>query len=325
MDQITEMHHQEALTPGTDGHKPSQMSIGKEQRSARLGYTISAPAFIVIAVVTLLPILFATYMSLTNVTTSSSGSLSFHWVGVTNYKMVLENSTVHNAILFTAAFSLASVVLGLIVGTGVALVLDQMSHGRGLVLAIMLLPYSMVTVIVAELWAYILNGVNGIANYFLVSVGIIHAPVTFLNTTAGAFVCLVIADGWKNLPFVTLIVLAGLRMLDRDLHSAAKIDGAGWFARLRWVTYPLIKPAVLTAAIFRTLQAFGVFDMVFVLTGGGPGNSTQSLAMLMYEELFENFSLGQGATISTITMVIVLIIAVSVMKVFRLQVSGRER
>jgi multiple sugar transport system permease protein len=285
-----------------------------------LGYCISAPAFAVIIIVTLFPIIFATGMSFAHVS-AVTGGLSFDWAGLANYRTVLASASLHHALVFTALFALIAVVIGLLVGTSVALVLDEMSHGRALVLALMLVPYSMITVIVAELWAYILNGLYGVANYILVSVHLIHQPVTFLNTTVGAFSSIVLAEEWKTVPFITLIVLAGLRMVDRELYAAAKVDGAGWWARMTHITLPLVKPAIVTAAIFRILQSWGLFDMVFVLTGGGPGSSTQSVAMLMYNTLFLNFNLGQGATISTVTMGIVLIISISVLGVFRLQVS----
>jgi multiple sugar transport system permease protein len=285
---------------------------------------ISTPAFAVIVLVTLFPIIFATAMSFAHVSAGPAG-LQFDWAGLANYKTVLASPSMHHALAFTAIFAVVGVVVGLIVGIAVALVLDEMSHGRALVLALMLVPYSMITVIVAELWAYILNGLYGIANYILMSLDIIKEPVTFLSTTVGAFSSIVLAEEWKTVPFITLIVLAGLRMVDRELYAAATVDGAGWFARVRMITVPLVKPAIATAAIFRILQSWGLFDMVFVLTGGGPGASTQSVAMLMYNALFLNFNLGQGATISTVTMVIVLVISISVMSVFRLQVSAGER
>jgi len=285
---------------------------------------MSAPAFAVIVLVTLAPIVLATVMSFAHVSVGA-GSLTFNWIGVANYDTVATSSSMQHALLFTTAFTIVSVAVGLFFGTAVALVLDEMSYGRALVLAFLLLPYSMITVIVAELWDYILNGVYGIANYFLLSLHITNQPITFLGTTNSAFISIVIADTWKTMPFVTLIVLAGLQMIDRELYAAARIDGASWLVRVAKITLPLVKSAMLTAAIFRILQAFGVFDLIFILTGGGPGSSTVPVAMLVYNALFEDFDIGTAATISTIATLIVLIAALASLRVFRLQASEGDK
>jgi multiple sugar transport system permease protein len=164
--------------------------------------------------------------------------------------------------------------------------------------------------------------VYGVANYLLISVHIISQPVTFLNSPVSAFFSVVLVDSWKFVPFVTLIVLAGLRMVDRELYDAATVDGAGWFARIRRITIPLIRSALITAAIFRILQCFAVFDVVYVLTSGGPGTSTESVAMVMYNTLFESFDLSQGSAISTLSTLGILVICLAVLRVFRLQVSA---
>jgi multiple sugar transport system permease protein len=287
---------------------------GTAQRSARLGYGMSLPAIAVVALVTIAPIVLAVAMSFTHVSILPGG-LSFSWSGLANYRGVVSNSLLRDALLFTLEFTVVSVAIGLVVGTAIALVLDEMTKGRTFVLVCILIPYSVIAVIGAELWAYILNGVYGVANYLLISLHIISHPATFLNSTQGAFWSIMVADSWKSMPFVTLIVLAGLRSIDRELYAAAQVDGAHWISRVTRITLPLIKPALLTAAIFRILQCFGVFDVIYILTGGGPGDTTQSIAMLMYQTLFESFNLSAGSTISTITTVIVLLIALSVLKV----------
>jgi multiple sugar transport system permease protein len=297
---------------------------GLERRSARLGRQMSAPAFAVIVLVTLVPIVLATVMSFATVS-AGKGSLTFDWVGLTNYVNVLKSSNVQSSLIFTTSFALASVAVGLLFGTFIALILDEMSHGRAVILAFLLIPYSFITVVVGELWSYILNGVYGIANYILVSLHIISQPITFVNTTIGAFLSIVLADAWKTVPFITLIVLAGLRMIDRELYAAARVDGATWWTRVFKITLPLIRPAIITAMIFRVLQAFGVFDIIYVLTGGAPGNSTESVAMLIYNALFENFNVGDAAAISTLTTIVILAIAFSVIRVFRLQVTENDR
>lgn len=289
------------------------------RRSARFGYILCSPAFAVVLLVTVGPVLLAALMSFTHVDLVPGG-MEFSWAGLTNYKDALSSGLVRSALEFTVEFAVVSVVLGLVLGTLIAIILDDMSHGRVFVLTCLLIPYSIIGVISGQLWSYILNGVYGIADYILVSVHIINQPITFLNSPEAAFWSVMVADSWKSMPFVTLIVLAGLRMIDRDLYAAAQVDGAGWLARVWKITLPLVKPAILTAAVFRVLQCFGVFDVIYILTMGGPGTSTQSIAMLLYNTLFESFNLSLGSAISTITTVIVLVIAIAVLRVFRLQV-----
>jgi multiple sugar transport system permease protein len=320
-----------AYTPRTAAaaQRPTSPTVpGKRsrllRRSARFGYLLCGPAFAVILLVTVGPILLAALMSFTHVGLVPGG-MTFSWAGLTNYKNALSNGLVRGALVFTVEFAFVSVILGLVFGTLIAIVLDDMSRGRLFVLTCLLIPYSIIGVISGQLWSYILNGVYGIANYILVSVHIISQPVTFLNSPQAAFWSIMIADSWKSMPFVTLIVLAGLRMIDRDLYAAAQVDGAGWYARVTKITLPLLKPAILTAAVFRVLQCFGVFDVIYILTMGGPGTSTQSIAMLLYNTLFESFNLSLGSAISTITTVIVVVIAIAVLRVFRLQVQTTGR
>jgi multiple sugar transport system permease protein len=274
----------------------------------------------VILLVTVGPVIIAALMSFTHVNLVPGG-MTFSWAGLANYKNALSSSLVRGALAFTFEFAIVSVVLGLVLGTLIAIVLDDMSHGRMFVLTCLLIPYSIIGVISGQLWSYILNGVYGIADYILISVHIISTPITFLNSPQAAFGSIMLADSWKSMPFVTLIVLAGLRMVDRDLYAAAQVDGAGWYARVTKITLPLLKPALLTAAVFRLLQCFGVFDIIYILTMGGPGTSTQSIAMLMYNTLFESYNLSLGSAISTISTLIVLVIAIAVLRVFRLQVK----
>ena len=293
------------------------------RRSARFGYTLSDPAFLVIILVTVGPVVLAALMSFTHVNLVPGG-MTLSWAGLTNYKTAASDGLVRDAIFFTFEFAIVSVVLGLVFGTLIAIVLDDMSHGRLFVLTCLLIPYSIIGVISGQLWAYILNGVYGIANYILISLHIIAQPITFLNNPQAAFWSIMVADSWKSMPFVTLIVLAGLRMIDRDLYAAAQVDGAGWYARVTRITLPLLKPAILPAAVFRVLQCFGVFDIIYILTMGGPGTTTQSIAMLMYNTLFESFNLSLGSAISTITTVIVLIISIAVLRVFGCTFTRRE-
>jgi multiple sugar transport system permease protein len=188
-------------------------------------------------------------------------------------------------------------------------------------MALLLIPWSMITVINAELWAFIYNGTYGIADYILGGLGFGHPVI--LGTPTPAIIGLMIADIWKTTPFVAIIVLAGLVMLPGDVYEAAEMDGAsGWYTFWR-ITLPLLRPTIALAVIFRVLQAFGLFDLPYVMTGGGPGTATQSLAILAYNALFKNLAFGPGAAVATSTALLVLLGCLASLRVFRVQV-GQE-
>ncbi len=215
---------------------------------------------------------------------------------------------------------LVELVLGLLV----ALAINQPIKGRGFAIAIMLIPWTLITVISAQMWGYIYNGVYGILDYLLQSLHLINQSIVWLGTPNLATVSIMIADIWKTTPFVTMILLAGLQLIPSDLYEAAKIDGAGAFRSFFNVTLPLLRPSLALAALFRILQAFGLFDLPFVLTGGGPGTSTMSIAMLAYKAIFNDFEYGPGTAVAVITVLIILIMSLISIKAFRAQVGEVE-
>ena len=256
-----------------------------------MGWAFAAPALIVIAAVTIFPIVYSVIMSLNTVTVTGNG-FSLDGFTFSNYNLVLHSSLWRDALFFTLYYTLITVIVELILGTCIALVLERLTAGRGWMMALLLIPWSMITVINAELWAYIYNG-------------------------------LMIADIWKTTPFVAIIVLAGLVMLPGDVFEAAEVDGAsGWYTFWR-ITLPLLRPTIALAIIFRVLQAFGLFDLPYVMTGGGPGTATQSLAILAYNALFKNLAFGPGAAVATTTALLVLLACLASLRVFRVQV-GQE-
>ena len=290
------------------------------RRLARMGWSFSAPALLVIAAVTIFPIVYSVIMSFNNVTVTGSG-FSLDGFTMSNYNLLLHSSLWRDALFFTLYYTLVTVVVELILGTCIALVLERLTAGRGWMMALLLIPWSMITVINAELWAYIYNGTYGVADYILGALGFGHPVI--LGTPTSAIIGLMIADIWKTTPFVAIIVLAGLVMLPGDVYEAAEIDGAsGWYTF--WtITLPLLRPTIALAVMFRVLQAFGLFDLPYVMTGGGPGTATQSLAILAYNALFKNLAFGPGAAVATTTALLVLLGCLASLRVFRVQV-GQE-
>jgi multiple sugar transport system permease protein len=291
-----------------------------KKRLARMGWAFSAPALIVVVGVTIFPIVYSVIMSLNTVTVTGSG-FSLDGFTFSNYNLLLHSSLWRDALFFTLYYTLITVIVELILGTCIALVLERLVAGRGWMMALLLIPWSMITVINAELWAYIYNGTYGVADYILGALGFGHPVI--LGTPTSAIIGLMIADIWKTTPFVAIIVLAGLVMLPGDVFEAAEVDGSSSWNTFWRITLPLLRPTIALAIIFRVLQAFGLFDLPYVMTGGGPGTATQSLAILAYNALFKNLAFGPGAAVATSTALLVLLACLASLRVFRVQV-GQE-
>jgi multiple sugar transport system permease protein len=290
------------------------------KRMARLGWTFTAPALIFVGAVTIFPIVYSVVLSFSNATVSGNG-VALNGFTTSNYSLVLKNSTWHYALAFTIIYTLITVIVELAIGTLIALVLERMIAGRGFMMALLLIPWSMITVINAELWGYIYQGTYGVADALLTAVGLGHPNI--LGQNDSAIIGLMIADIWKTTPFVAIIVLAGLVMLPGDVYEAAEVDGSSGWSTFWRITVPLLRPTLALAVMFRVLQAFGLFDLPYVLTGGGPGTATTSLAILGYDAIFKNLAFGPGAAVAVTSALLVLLGCLLSLRTFRVQV-GKE-
>ncbi len=292
-----------------------------QRRSERLGWLFAVPALLVVAAVMLFPIAFSILMSFSHVDVSGSG---FRLDGATaeNYSILFESERYWHDLEFTGLYTVLTVAVEVVLGTLVALVLQRLTRARGWLMALMLLPWALITVVSAELWAYIYNGVYGVLNALTGVVGVHNLNV--LGSPLQASVAMGAADIWKTTPFVAIMVLAGLVMLPGEVVEAARVDGANGWSIFWKIRLPLLRPALAVAVMFRILQAFGLFDLPYVLTGGGPGTSTESLAVLTYKVLFKNLEFGPGAAVAASTAVIVLVLCLAFLKAFRTQVGEQE-
>ena len=292
-----------------------------QRRSARLGWTFASPALLVVAAVMIFPIVFSVVMSFNNVAVSGNG---FQLNGVTggNYSILFHAPRFWHDLEFTVLYTIFTVAIEMVLGTLIALVLERLTAARGWMMALLLMPWALITVVSAELWAYIYNGVYGVLDTVLGTVGVHNLNV--LGTPLQAATAMAVADIWKTTPFVAIMVLAGLVMLPSEVVEAARVDGArGW--TIFWkIRLPLLRPALAVAVLFRILQAFGLFDLPYVLTNGGPGTSTESLAVLGYKVLFNDLEFGPGAAVAAFTAAIVLVFCLLFLKVFRTQVGEQE-
>jgi trehalose/maltose transport system permease protein len=217
-------------------------------------------------------------------------------VGMANYRALLDDDAWWRAVRNTALFSGVSVSLELALGLAIALLLNEPLRFRGALIAVLLLPWAIPTVVAAQLWRWIFNDVYGVANDLLLRAGVLDAPLAWLADGRLAMGSAVVADVWKTTPFVALLLLAGLQAIPREIYEAAKTDGAGPWSRFRHVTLPLLMPSIAVAAMFRALDALRVFDLIYVLTGTRP--ETMSMAVYARQQLIDFGDLGYGSAVS---------------------------
>ncbi|HEU4700721.1 MAG TPA: sugar ABC transporter permease [Gemmatimonadales bacterium] len=274
----------------------------------RLAWVFVLPAVGLVALIALFPLGWTVWESF------HLHDLRMPWrgqpfVGLANYAELARDPRFRGALLHTAFFTGVSVALELVLGLLVALALDRAFRGRGGVRAAVLLPWAIPTVVAALLWRFMFESPAGIVNAALAGAGLVDRPVVWFVRAATAWVPVILADVWKATPFVALLLLAGLQGIDRSLYEAAAVDGAGWWWRLRHVTLPLLKPAILVALVFRTLDAFRVFDLIYVMTGGGPGTSTEPLALYTFNALLQNLRFGYGAAMAVVVFLVTFTLA----------------
>ncbi|MGV9791992.1 carbohydrate ABC transporter permease [Gordonia sp. NPDC003422] len=296
-------------TPSAGG----KISEGKSAER-RLAFWLVAPAAIMMLLVTGYPILYAVWLSLNKASLSAPGEREFVWFS--NYVTVLTDSYWWTAFSVTLGITIVSVAIELVLGMAIALVMHRTIFGRGTIRTVVLIPYGIVTVAAAFSWYYAWTPDTGyLAN--LLPDG--TAPLT---EQWPSLAIIVLAEVWKTTPFMALLLLAGLALVPDDLLKAAQVDGAGAWTRLWRIIIPLMKPAILVALLFRTLDAFRIFDNIYVLTSGS--NNTYSVSILGYDNLFGAFNLGVGSAISILIFVCVAIIAFIFIKGFGTAAPGSD-
>src|SRR6266705_2440484 len=299
---------------------PTKRRAGRAQLSEgaraerRLGWLLCAPAVIVMIAVTAYPIGYAIYLSLERYDLRFPSQAK--WVGLSNYGAVLSSPYWWQALKITAIITVISVIIELVLGMLLALLMHRTLFGRGTVRTSILIPYGIVTVVAAFSWQYAWTPSTGYLTA-LFGNGATSAPLTH---TFQAVAIIILAEVWKTTPFMALLLMAGLALVPEDLQKAAKVDGATAWQRFRRVTLPLMKPAILVALLFRTLDAFRVFDNIFVLTAGN--NNTGSVSILGYDNLFTALNLGIGSAISILIFICVAIIAFLFIKGFGAAAPG---
>lgn len=237
-----------------------------------------------------------------------------NFIGLKGYKQLFTDSRIGIALWNTSFFTVLSVFFELVLGLGLALVLNKTIFGQGMIRTASLIPWAIPTAVAALMWSYLFNGSSGIVAHFFEAVGLVDKSQNLLLTGPGAFVSTILADVWKTTPYMALLLLAGLQNISQSLYEAASIDGASKVQSFFKVTLPLLKPSILVALLFRTLDAFRVFDLIYVLTGGGPGGETETLSIYAYKVMFAQTNFGYGSIIVMIMFVCVAFIAILFVK-----------
>ena len=270
------------------------------------GHRFIVPAIIMLSLVTIYPIFYVFYLSL------HRKLLIFDitkFVGLGNYLFLFSDDRFWNALKNTVYFTAVSVSLELILGLSIAVLLQRSFRMKGLIRALVLIPWALPTVVSAKMWEWMYNTDFGIVNY------IIGSKINWLGNPLLALNAAVFMDVWKTTPFVAILLMAGLQVIPQELYHAAKIDGAGKWDTFKTITLPLLKPVILVVLLFRTLDAFRIFDAIYVLTGGGPANATETLSIYAYKVLFQTLQFGYGSALAAVVFLCTGCISVLYIKV----------
>ncbi|WP_174612981.1 carbohydrate ABC transporter permease [Virgibacillus ihumii] len=237
-----------------------------------------------------------------------------NFIGFSHYANLLQNDRMWASLGNTFVFTIISVFFEFVLGLAVALLINKAFFGRGIIRATVLIPWAIPTAVSAMMWKFLYDGQNGIIAKFFHDIGLIDSMGSLLSTEVGGMFAVILADVWKTTPYIALLLLGGLQIIPKTLYEAAAIDGAGKWKQFITITLPMLKLSILVALLFRTLDAFRVFDLIYVLTGGGPANATETISIYAYQVMFSQLQFGAGSAIAIIVFICVAIISMIFVK-----------
>ncbi|TMB49924.1 MAG: sugar ABC transporter permease [Chloroflexi bacterium] len=266
-----------------------------------------APAALVIILVVLIPLGRALWMSLFDIRLIRPGVEPF--VGLGNYLEQLTSGDFWAATWRALYFTIVTTALELGFGMGLALLMDQPLRWRWLLRTMVILPWALPTIVNALMWRWIDNAEYGALNALLTQTGVLHAYQPWLSDSDLAMWMVIVADVWKLTPLVAILLLAGLQSIDREVVEVARVDGAGPWQVFRHILLPLLTPVILILLVLRTMEAFKVFDLIWIMTHGGPANSTQTIAIYAYQTAYQGFDFGRGAALGYLIALVIMVLA----------------
>jgi multiple sugar transport system permease protein len=272
--------------------------------------------------IAIFPLIWSLYLSFTKYSVIQDAATGPTLIGIRNFQNLLDDDTIWQRFVTTARFVIPAVGIELLLGFGLAMLLNRKFRGRDYLMTFMLIPMMLSPLVVALFWRYMYSPDSGVLDYYIRDV--FHLPnVLWLTDLKTAMWALVIVDVWQWTPFIMLIALAGLSAVPKYLYEAAEVDRAsGWF-KFRYITLPLVTPLLLIAILFRTMDAYKMFDQAYALTGGGPGDVTQVLSIYLYQVAFRDFNTGKGSALGYIMLVVIIALANILIRVLN-QVKGEN-
>ena len=277
----------------------------REQRRRLAGYSLIAPAVLILIITFAVPLLYSFVISISD--SNAIVANKFELVGLKNYISVLQNSKFQSALFHTCIFVITTILLEFIIGFIVALLLYRETAGSKFFKLIFAVPLMVAPVVSGLQWRWLFADQYGIINHLLSKIGI-EAPLWF-TTAQTSWVTIIVANLWLAAPFVILVLLAGLGGLSEEMNEAAEIDGANKWQVFRSIILPQLKPTILIILVIRLTDAFRIYDLIYILTGGGPGGKTEVLSTYIYKRIFTDWDFGRGSAASFIVMVIICLLS----------------
>lgn len=275
-----------------------------EKRYSLLGMMLIAPTVLILTAVIVYPLVSAIYLSFFSIYTPT---LKGGWVGLDNYASILSGKSFWFSLWTTVIWTIGTLFLQVVFGVGMALLLNQNILFRSLARSLVLFPYFVSTVVAVLVWRWLFNDLYGILNHLLMTVGIIDMPVDWLGRMPNAMLSVITVGAWKFFPFVVIAVLARLQTIPEHLYEAAKIDGAGAVSRFFDVTLPQLRDVLSIVILLRIIWDFKEFDLIYLLTGGGPVDNTRTLPLIVYQQAFSLNQMGMAATYAVAMMIVMLL------------------
>jgi multiple sugar transport system permease protein len=279
----------------------SRRTLARDQ--AQFGYLLLMPAAVLIVILVGVPFVRALWLSFHK---KLLGAEEAPWIGLGNYSALVSDPTFWQAVKNTFVFTTGSIGAKLVLGIAIALILNEALPLRGLWRSIVMLPYAMPTLVSVLVWKWMYNDVAGVLNYLATSAKLTDHPILWLGDPNVALPSVIAVNVWRGFPFFVITILAGLQTVPQELYDAAKVDGAGVWARFRQVTLPGILPVIAVVTLFSAILTFNDFSIIWILTQGGPGNATQVLATLTYKIAIPGLELGKGVAVSVLMLPILV-------------------